>query len=217
MHAMIRRRDDEILQRADVHVDVGVFPELDQQADRITDAGFERAQVEHQYWHRRLRDVVDERVQETGAEPGEPVELLDRMMPRVGAPERIKAMLRAVNPVDHEIHQKNGYDDAHRARQPLQRAPAAEHPCRRCCVDEADDHVVREAVHHDRQSEGENVDLQILPAIHLARGPDAFQHFKYQDEREESRRLNVFRIEHADQAAGENRESRATRTHKKHK
>ncbi|PYM14614.1 MAG: hypothetical protein DME18_06305 [Verrucomicrobia bacterium] len=52
---------------------------------------------------------------------------------------------------------------------------------------------MREAVHGDGQGEGKNVDLQILPAIHLARGPDAFQHFKHQDEREERRGLNVFR------------------------
>ena len=44
VHAVIRRRDDDVAQRTDVDLQVRVLPELDQQPDRIADAGFERAQ-----------------------------------------------------------------------------------------------------------------------------------------------------------------------------
>ena len=87
MHAMIIRRDENPFQRADVHREVRVLPELNQHADAIAEAGLQRTEVEDEHRHGRLRDVVDERVQKTGAETRKPVEVLDGMMPGVRAPE----------------------------------------------------------------------------------------------------------------------------------
>src|SRR3954468_13941563 len=111
MNAMIGGRDDDPLQEADVDVEVGVFPKLDQQPKRVTNAGFGGTEFAQAYRDNDLGDVVDERMEEAGAEPGEPIHLLNGMMPGMRAPKQIEAMLPPVNPINDEVHHEERQND----------------------------------------------------------------------------------------------------------
>ena len=121
MDAVVVRRDDEPFERADVDGEICVFPKLDEKGERITDAGFSRAEFKKGHWYDDLWEIVNEGVEEAGAESGEPIHVLDGVMPGVGAPKEIEPMLGAVNPIDQKIGDEEGHDDFPKAGEALEK------------------------------------------------------------------------------------------------
>src|SRR5260370_25080647 len=68
MDSMVGGRNDQPGQRSDIHIKVGMFPKLDQQPDRITDASLGWAEMEESDWDHHLWNGVEERVKEAGAQ-----------------------------------------------------------------------------------------------------------------------------------------------------
>src|SRR5439155_3205361 len=59
VNAVVGRGDNQPGEGSDVHVEVGVFPKLNEQAQRIADAGFGRAQMKQSDGDYHLRNVIN--------------------------------------------------------------------------------------------------------------------------------------------------------------
>src|SRR5439155_21503064 len=136
-----------------VHVQIRMFPKLDQQAQGIADTRFGRAEPEQSHWDYDLRNVVDERVEKTGAKAREPIHLLDGMVPGVSPPKQLILMLRAMNPIDDEIHDEQGHNDLDRAGQALQKLDRPSQPGRREAAHPASDPVSADTINGQREGE----------------------------------------------------------------
>src|SRR6266850_3562396 len=187
MYAVIVRRHQQPVQRTKAQLAVRVLDELNEDAQRITDARFGRTEMEQGHRNDDLRDVVEQRVKEARAETGEPIHLLDRMMPRVRAPHELERVLRSMNPVDDEVHDEQRHDDADGTREALERRDRAPEEYRRHVPDDVADQVGRRAIDGQREREGQYVELEVLPAIHGMRRPASLGYAEKDYEREQRR------------------------------
>jgi len=90
---------------------------LNANAERVANSALKRGEAKDRNWDDYLRDVVNERMQQAGAESGKPIEMLGRMMPRVGPPEDCEAMLASMDPINREIDYQNSEPDPHHERE----------------------------------------------------------------------------------------------------
>src|SRR6185312_7358939 len=111
-----------------------------------------------------------------------PIHLLDGMMPRVRSPHEIVAMLRAVNPIQNEIHNKERKDDFQSAGQTLQIMDGAGKKGRGDITDDTADEPGRDAVNRKRKSKGERVQFEIKPPVDRPGGPDALPCLEDEDQ-----------------------------------
>jgi len=130
-------------------------------------------------------------MEETGAEPGEPIHVLDGMMPGVSTPKKIEAVLGAVNPVDQKIGDEEGHEDFPKAGEALEdvERSGGDGGCQ--IADKVADEMSRGAVYGEREGEGEEIELEIAPAVNGPRRPDALADFKDGNEAEKGRNFVI--------------------------
>src|SRR5688572_30895582 len=99
-------------------------------------------------------------MEEARAKSGEPVQLLNAMMPRMGAPQCIRVMLRAMDPIDDEIHQHDCHQYLDRAWQRLDGGDRWHQKLWRDRMRNACPEFSADSVYQNRHPKGEQVDLQ---------------------------------------------------------
>ena len=192
--AVILRGDEDMFEPADVGLHIGMFPELDEQPNRIGRAGLQRAEMEQLHRDDGLRNIVEEGVQEAGAETREPIHLLDGMMPRMGSPKHAIMMLRSMDPINDEVHDKDGRNNFRGAGQPLKKVNHAVQIRWRKVTNPTFDHVSANAIDEQRKSERQDIQAQVTPVIDLTCGPKVFTNSKYCHQPKKSGYLIISRL-----------------------
>lgn len=190
MNPMVIGCDENPFEGSDVHLQVGMFPELDANAEGVANGALEGGQAKDGDWHHHLRNVVDEGVQKAGAKAREPVKMLRRMVPCMRPPQHAKAMLRSMDPVNDEIDHQNRECDSHHKRKFFQLRwdrgnsgnVAASIVCNQARADSIGD---------NRKNEREDVELQLAPTISLPGRSNSLPKLKNQHEQQKHENLVI--------------------------
>jgi hypothetical protein len=132
-------------------------------------------------------------MEETRAKSGEPIHLLDGMMPGMGSPEHIEMMLSSMDPIDHEIHDEQGHDNLDDAGHVLQVADQSGQSDGRNVSDAAPYDMRASAVYGEGKSERKDIQLEVMPTVNGSCGPNPFANLEGENKPKERGDLIIIR------------------------